>query len=164
MFSFGLKNRTGEAIQRAAHALFLGTFIDKAMIADSDLNEEAKAGLYFYAVANCLFDVYCQMRMSIAGDKPWADTKFFLEHTIRGISAYEQSTPIPAGGLAKHCMPALSHVAGYAIDTGAWPDLMSAREVAKLDEDIDVDEARKLIVEGRDKFHAAIAHMFTPKA
>lgn len=43
MFSFGLKGSTAEVIKRGAHARFLGDYIDKKWIPESEFNDEAKA-------------------------------------------------------------------------------------------------------------------------
>ncbi|QRN52242.1 hypothetical protein [Dyella caseinilytica] len=161
MFGFGLRGRTGEVIRRGAYALFLGDYIDKTTIDESELNDEAKAALYFYAAANCLYDLYLQMKMSVAGDKDWANITFFMDNALNGIEGYERERKMPRGALAVHCIPVLAKIGDYAAKRGVYPDLMSAQEVDKLDDDIDVEEVRKLIVAGRDKFHAATEHMFT---
>ncbi|WP_213948481.1 hypothetical protein [Luteibacter sp. dw_328] len=160
LFSFGLKGRTAEVIRRAAQALLLGGFVDKTTIDESDLNDEAKAGLYLYAAANCLYDLYLQMKMSTSGNEKWATINFFMENAIEGIDAYEKSFSMPPGMIARHLVPVLAKIGGYATESGAYPDLMSAKEVEKLDMEVDVEEARKLIVEAQEKFRAATAPMF----
>lgn len=161
MFGFGIKGRTAEVIKRGSYALFLGDFIDKKMIDESELTEEAQAGLYFFAAGNCLYDLYLQMKMSQCGDEAWATINFFMESALNGIEWFEREQRMAKGSLAVHCITVLSQIGGYAAEHGVYPDLMSAREVEKLDADLDVEEARNLIIAARDKFHAATQHMFT---
>lgn len=161
MFAFGLKGRTAEVIKRATYALFLGDFIDKEMIHESELNEEAQAGLYFHVASNCLYDLYLQMKMSQCGDDAWATIGFFMESTLDGIERFEREHQMTKGSLATHCITILAQIGGYAVARGVYPDLMSAREVEKLDNDTNVEEAQKFIVAARDKFHEATEHMFT---
>jgi hypothetical protein len=113
MFAFGLKGRTAEVIRRGGHAVFLGDFIDVDGINTSELNDEAKAALYFYAVANCLYDLYLQMKLSRCGDAPWADFGFFMEKACDGIERYEKSRGIVRGGMASQALPLL--VLGHAL-------------------------------------------------
>lgn len=160
MFAFGLKGRTAEVIKRAAYALFLGDFIDKKMIHGSDLNEEAQAGLYFHVACNCLYDLYLQMKMSQCGDEAWANISFFMESMLDGIERFEREQRMVKGSLATHCITILAQIGGYAVEHGVYPDLMSAREVEKLDNDTNVEEAQKFIAAACNKFHEATQHMF----
>lgn len=161
MFAFGLKGRTADVIKRGAYALFLGDYIDKKTITESELNEEAKAALYFYAAGNCLYDLYLQMLMSKCSDQAWSTISFFMDNALNGIEWFERERKMARGTLGRQCIPVLAKIGGYAAETGAYPDLMSAREVEKLDVDIDVEEVRKLIVTSRDKFHGDTQYMFT---
>jgi hypothetical protein len=160
MLVFGLKRRTAEVIRRGSQALFLGDYIDQAAIYESELNDEAKAALYFYAAGNCLYDLYIQVKMSVAGTKSWSTINYFMESAISGIESFERSRSMARGSLAIHCISVLAKIGGYAEEHCVYPDVMSAKEVEKLDADIDVEEVRKLIVEARDRFHVATQHMF----
>lgn len=146
MFAFGLKGRTGEVIKRGAQALFIGDYIDVKMITESELNEEAQAGLYFYAAANCLYDLYLQMKMSRCGDDNWATISFFMDNALDGIEAYERSCNLAKGSWGAQCLPLVAKIGAYAMERGVYPDLTSAKEVEQLDDEVDVEEARKLIV------------------
>jgi hypothetical protein len=161
MFAFGLKARTAEVIKRGTYALFLVDYIDKDMITESELTEEAKAALFFHALANCIYDLYLQMKMSQCGDKAWANINFFMESALNGIEWFERERKMARGTMATQLIPVIAQIGGYAAEKGVYPDMMSAREVEKIDPEIDVEEVRKLIVAGRDKFHAATQHMFT---
>lgn len=160
MFALGIKRKTSKVIQQGAYALFIGNFIDKQMIQESELNEEAQTGLFFFTVANCLYDLYLQMKLSECGEESWSTINFFMENAVKGIERFEREQRIPKGAYAITCTITLGKIGGYAAERGVYPDLMSAREVEQLDNETDVLEAQKFIVAARNKFHSATEHMF----
>lgn len=161
MHTLSLKKRTAEVISRASYALILGGFVDKRQIYESDLTDEAKATLYFHAIANCLFSLHVLYLTSVSGDKNWATLEFFLENVIDGFSRYEKEHSLSPGTITQEAISIFAKVGGYASTKGVYPDTMSALEVEKADPEASVDEVREIIQKSSKDFHSAIAKMFT---